>query len=62
MEFGRREVLFGLMGTLGATGQAAPREDGTMYGMIGKMITGFSSQVITTPIGGYGLAVAKTAG
>ena len=54
--------MFGLMGPLSATGQAAPREDRTMYGMIGKMITGFSSQVITTPIGGYGLAVAKTAG
>jgi len=131
MEFARREILVGLMGSLSATGQATPAEDRTMYGMIGKMntaagkraeviglllqavgtmpgclsyivaqdpadengiwitevwdgkdshdaslsmpevrkaiaaarpmITGFSSQVITTPIGGYGLPVANIA-
>lgn len=39
MEFARREILFGLVATLGANGRAAPREDKAMYGMIGKMST-----------------------
>jgi quinol monooxygenase YgiN len=131
MEVARREVLYGLTATLCITGWAAPMEEKTMYGMIGKMTTaggkraevislllqavnampgclsyviaedpadengiwitevwdskdshdaslalpevrrsvaaarpmivGFSNQVITTPIGGYGVPTVKTA-
>jgi quinol monooxygenase YgiN len=131
MAFARREILSGLTATLCITGWAAPTEEKTMYGMIGKMTTaggkraevislllqavnampgclsyviaqdpadengiwitevwdskdshdaslalpevrrsitaarpmiaGFSNQVITTPIGGYGVPTVKTA-
>jgi len=130
MEFARREILCGLMATLGVTEWAAPKEEKAMWGMIGKMtaapgkraevislllqavnampgclsyvvaqdpadengiwitevwdskdshdaslslpevkksiaaarpmIAGFSNQVITTPIGGYGVPTVKT--
>jgi quinol monooxygenase YgiN len=129
MEFARRNILRGLMATVGMAGWAAPEEEKTMYGMIGKMtaapgkraevisvllqavnaipgclsyvvaqdpadengiwitevwdsnshdaslslpevkrsivaarpmIAGFSNPVITTPIGGYGIATVKT--
>jgi quinol monooxygenase YgiN len=131
MEFARRDLLCGLVATLGVTSWAAPKEEQAMYGMIGKMIAapgkraevislllqavnsmpgclsyivaqdpadengiwitevweskdshdaslylpevkksitaarpmiaGFSNQVITTPVGGYGVPTAKTA-
>lgn len=129
MKFARREILGGLISTLGTTGWSAPKEEKTMFGMIGKMtaspgkraevialllqavnampgclsyvvaqdpsdengiwitevwdskeshdaslslpevkksiaaarpmITGFSNQAITTPVGGFGLPVGK---
>ena len=132
MEFARREILGGLMATLGTMGWSAPKKEKAMFGMIGKMtaapgkraevialllqaviampgclsyvvaqdtsdengiwitevwdskeshdaslslpevkksiaaarpmIAGFGNQVITTPIGGYGLPVVKAVG
>jgi quinol monooxygenase YgiN len=49
MEFRRREILTGLVATLGTVACAAPREEKAMYGMIGKMsaATGKRAEVIS---------------
>ncbi|MCX6626245.1 MAG: putative quinol monooxygenase [Candidatus Solibacter sp.] len=49
MEFARREIVCGLMATLGTAGWAAPMEEKPLYGTIGKMTaaTGKRTEVIS---------------